>query len=293
MDATLRNLRLVIPTHKRLGRQLTLNSLPMELRKQTTLVASLPEEAKELKKRHPEVEVVCARGTDGIATKRHWIMQNLKGKPVIFMLDDDLWLFERCPTKWRVWTENCGNDRYKIAPNAPTGTSLMKRLYPSKKADAAKLIAGFKALDDRYAKHTPGGLAIAHRRLSDTIKDSWKLNQRIMFAFGVEVDSYKKLKIRFDAVRCREDFHVGLSLLRGGRPIHSYYELLNNDYASFRAAGGCADERTLELSNEQCFVLAKLHPGFVKVVDRAYTNTVQRKEVQVSWAKAYKSSGAK
>lgn len=276
----MKNLTLVIPTHGRVNKQITLAALPTSLQGEVLLVASLPEEAKELRRLHPHNEVLCAKGTRSIAAKRHWIMTNVKAQH-IFMMDDDIAFFQRCPPKWRMWEEERG--AYAIRPKSPAGMVLMKRLYPQDPT----LLKLFQDLDARIASHDPAMTGIAHRRHSDKVQESWKINGRMMYAFGVDVERYKKLKIRFDAVQVREDFHVTLSMLRAGQQGHSYMELLNNEYGSFGSVGGCSNERSMELSDEQCQVLAKLHPGFVKVVDRAYKGSIPRKEVVVAWKRAY------
>lgn len=247
-------------------------------------MASLPDEAKALKKLYPANQVLTAKGTTSIATKRHWIMKNVAGK-FLFMMDDDLAFFERCPAKWRVWEEH--RKAYAVAPDAPAGTSLMMRRYPKDKV----LLKLFQEMDSYAGKeHDLGMIGIAHRRHSDKKKAAWEKNARMMYAFGVNRELYLKEKIRFDAIGLREDFHVVLSMLRKGHECHNYVELLNNEYGTFGAAGGCSGERSMEYSDAQCFELAKLHPGFVKVVDRAYTTTAVRKEVVVAWKKAYLSS---
>jgi hypothetical protein len=288
----LKNLTLVIPTHGRVNKQTTLGALPTALKAEVVLVASLPEEAKALKALYPNNDVLTAKGTASIAEKRHWIMGTVSKLArarghLLFMLDDDLAFFQRCPPKWREWDEARG--AYGIRADAPTGTSLMTRLYPTDK----ELLRLFQELDKRVATHAPALLGIAHRRHSDKKKESWDLNGRMMYAFGVDPARYKTHKIRFDAVRVREDFHVVLSMLRAGEQGHSFCELLNNEYGSFGAPGGCSGERDMTLSDAQCFRLQELHPGFVKVVDREYKGSIPRKEVVVSWKKAYESSTAK
>ena len=271
----MRNLTLIIPTHGRVNKQITLAALPDALRSQVVLVSSLPEEAKELRRLHPANEVVVAKGTTSIATKRHWIMKNLGGAGnsidrMLFMMDDDIAFFERCPPKWRVWQEE--RKAYAVKTGAPAGTALMMRRYPSDKI----LLKLFQDLDKRVDSHDPAMIGIAHRRHSDKCQESWHINGRMMYAFGVDPVRYKKLKIRFDAVRSREDFHVVLSMLRAGQQVHSYVELLNNEYGAFHSAGGCHTEWSVEFGNSQAYVLAALHPGFVKVVDRAYKGSIPR-----------------
>lgn len=282
----MKNVKLIIPTHGRVHKQITLQTLPTALQAEVILVSSLQSEASELRTLYPDNEVVVARGTTSIATKRHWIMQNIKGH-MLFMMDDDLAFFERCPAKWRVWQEERG--AYAIKPGSPAGTALMMRRYPQD----AVLLRLFQDLDKRVASHDPAMLGIAHRRHSDKQKESWHINGRMMYAFGVDAERYRKLRIRFDAVKLREDFHVTLSMLQAGQQGHSYVELLNNEYGSFGAAGGCSGERSMDFSDEQCFVLQKLHPKFVKVVDRAYKGSIPRKEVVVAWKRAFESSGVK
>jgi hypothetical protein len=282
----LKNLVLVIPTHNRVNKQITLAALPDDLRGEVILVPSVPEEAKELRRLYPDNDVVIARGTKSIAEKRHWIMKNLAGK-FLFMMDDDIAFFERCPPKWRVWEAH--RKAYALAPSAPSGSALMKRLYPGDK----RLLELFQDVDKYVGKHPKLGMVgIAHRRHSDKKKEAWEKNVRMMYCFGVNKALYEQEQIRFTDVKLREDFHVVLSMLRKGHECHNYVELLNNEYGSFGAAGGCSGERSIEFSNEQCYALQKLHPAFVKVVDRAYTGSIPRKEVVIAWKKAYESSGA-
>lgn len=282
----MKNLILVIPTHARVNRQITLGALPTTLQPEAILVSSTPEEAKELRRLHPNNEVLTAK-VASIAEKRHWIMKNLASrKKLIFMMDDDVAFFERCPAKWRVWEAH--RKAYALHKEAPAGTALMMRLYPKDK----RLLMLFQDLDRRVSSHDPAMLGIAHRRHSDKKKESWEINARMMYAFGVDPVRYNRLKIRFDAVRCREDFHVTLCMLKAGQQGHNYVELLNNEYGAFNSAGGASTERTMEFSNAQCDLLAKLHHPFVKVMDRAYKGSIPRKEVVIAWKKAYASSGA-
>jgi hypothetical protein len=283
--AQLSNLKLVIPTHHRTHKQITLGALPDALRASVTLVTSLPDEAKELRQLYPNNEVVTAKGTAHVAQKRHWIMANLGATgQMIFMMDDDLAFFQRCPARWRVWQEERG--AYAVKPDAPAGTTLITRRYPSDPS----LLALFQQLDARFDVYNPAMLCIAHRRHNDKQKEAWSVNGRMMHAFGVDPLRYKKLKIRFDAVQCREDFHVVLAMLRAGEQGHAFNELLYEAYGAFSAKGGCHEERSMDTSNAECDRLARLHPGFVKVVDRAYKGSINRKEVVVAWKRAYESS---
>lgn len=266
-----------------MNKQTTLQALPHALQREVILVTSLPDEAVELRRLYPKNSVVVAKGTTSIATKRHWIMKNIKGR-MLFMMDDDIAFFERAPVAHRQWDGM--RKAYGLLAGAPEGAALMKRLYPESK----RLLQLFQDMDKRVSTHAPAMIGIAHRRHSDKKRESWEINARMMYAFGVDPAVYAKERIRFDAVGLREDFHVVLSMLRRGHECHNYVELLNNEYGSFGAPGGCSGERSMEYSNEQCYALQKLHPQFVKVVDREYKGSINRKEVVVAWKKAFESS---
>jgi hypothetical protein len=75
-----------------------------------------------------------------------------------------------------------------------------------------------------------------------------------------------------------------LQLLRKGYDnIISHETVVDNVYD---LRGGCHDERTVERSDAAAELLAELHPGLVKVVEKDYKGSVKRKEVIVSWKKS-------
>lgn len=261
-------------------KQTTLGALPPDLQGEVVLVASLPQEAKQLKALYPKNEVLCAKNVKHIGEKRHWIMQNLTGK-IVFMLDDDLAFFLRCPVQAREWDGGAWRLRPEYANINP---NLIDRMYPTDK----RLLAAFKELDKKAG--SVQAIGIGHRRHNDKQKESWSAPHRMMYALGIDPQTYKKLGAKFSDVQCREDFHVTLALLRKGICNYVSQELLLEAYGAFSSTGGCSAERSIERSNEQCERLAALHPGFVKVVDRAYTGSIPRKEVVVYWKKAYESS---
>ena len=85
-------MQIVIPTRGRTEQQLTLQSLPCELRKQTTLVCP-NEEAVPLACCWDDVEIVVQPDPNWtIARKREWIMREWlrAGYNKIIMMDDDL-----------------------------------------------------------------------------------------------------------------------------------------------------------------------------------------------------------
>jgi hypothetical protein len=85
-------MQIIIPTRGRTNQQLTLQSLPRELRKRTTLVCP-KREASGLYRLYKDVEIVVQPEPDWtIAQKRKWIMEEWLrcGYEKILMFDDDL-----------------------------------------------------------------------------------------------------------------------------------------------------------------------------------------------------------
>jgi len=271
---------IVIPTHARPTRQITFAALPQALQTNTVIVTSTREDAKSIQTGYPApYDLVVAQASKArcIAEKRHWIMRNIQAHN-IFMLDDDLTFFHRCALAFRYWDEEKG--MWQL--NSPQG-----RIRLSRKATENDMLKGFAAV--RAAFDLFGAVGISQRRNNDKVLADWRYTERLMFAFGINRALYNRLRIRFDAVQCREDFHVTLALLEHGINNTVYYPMHQNP-GNFGAAGGVSTERSLEQSNQQAHVLAKLHTGFVQCVERAYKSSLPRTEVIVQWKKAYAKS---
>ena len=264
------SIEIVIPTHKRVERQITLGNLPPDC--PVTLVVSDPHEAKELTSLHKNrpIKVKVANGAT-IAEKRHWIMSNLKSK-FIFMLDDDLTFFTRCPHRHREWS-----DGWKAAPGKQF---LVKSSYAEVRF----------ALDKLTKLTTQYNLVGMGSRLGNNrVQDVTTVNTRQMHFFGLSRATYLKSGVRFDDVKCREDFHVTLGMLKSGYANVLYHHVCCSP-GSYNAAGGASTERTMDISNQEAHRLAELHPGLVRVVAKEYKNE-PREEVIVQWKKAAKIGG--
>ena len=262
--------QIVIPTHERAHRQDTLKAFPASLREEVLVVTSTKEDADSIKKIHGHKNIIVAKGTTGIANKRHWIMKNLKADN-IFMLDDDMTFYIRCPRKLREVVDG----RWK--PVDPARPTLLLRMNDKQ---FIKMFDDLRKAMDRYP-----AVALSSRMGNDTQEASWHENGRMMHAIGYSRDVYMGHKIRFDSVKFREDFHVTLSMLRLGYKNTVYYEHCCSPF-KYGAPGGASGERTIEDSNAEAEKLAALHPGLVRVVDKNYAG-VPRKEVVVSWKKAF------
>lgn len=260
-------MQIVIPTHGRPYKQTTLQSLPEAIRDDVLLVVSTQEDFDVLKKTHKNIRRADVKT---IADKRHWIMQNVKTEK-IFMLDDDMYFFGRCPAKYRTYEERW---RVTTPPH-----KILSRDY----ANDAALLSVFSEIDRQLDNYAHVGLS--SRMGNDVEEKEWKENSRMMHAIGLHRNVYTKQKLLFNEVQCREDFNVTLRLLRRGYANTVCYSYCCSP-GPYGAKGGASTERTVEISNAQALKLSELHPGLVRVVDKEYDN-VPRKEVVVSWKKAY------
>jgi hypothetical protein len=264
-------LRIVIPTHNRVGRQTTLSTLPSALRAATLLVASTESEAELLRKQHKQVKVAPVKT---IAEKRQWIIENVKG--TLIMLDDDMQPFARSPAHQRKYVSG----RWK--PTAGFTQGMAKHFVSD-----ASMEEVFSYLEKQLKTHAHAG--ISSRLGNDTEELERKLGpQRMMHAIGYDTAVLRKLKIRFDAVKLREDFHVTLELLKRGLPSTVVFDHCYSP-GPYGSEGGCRAERTIAASDSEAVKLAVLHAPFIRVVEKQYKET-PRKEVVVYWKKCYESS---
>ena len=278
--------QLVIPTHGRCSyeQQKTWRSLPQEMREQTLVITSTRQDMKRLRTvlDHSHVYAVDDQSVDGIAKKRQWLIENIRAD-YIFQLDDDLTFQHRCPKRMRYLDDK--------------GTWKMLDQYKDKKfirvqefSEKQKL----QAWEMMFARISNYGYAhggLAPRMGNNNEKGEYRINGRVMQAMFHHRRTLLKKGVRFDALKFREDFHVNLSLLRLGYPnfVNARF-IVNAD--PFGKKGGCSDERSIEESNRQAFLLEKMHTPFVKAAHRKYaeSSNVPRVEVTCFWQKAYNSA---
>lgn len=298
-----RKMQIVIPTHKRANSQKTLKSLSPELQQEVLIVTSMESDAATIRSNYadlfadPDLQVISIEEyagkkmlaqIDGIAKKRQWMIENL-GSQSIFQMDCDQYFFARCATKyryldggqWKLKEKYKGSDKIKLLGKlnlkedtlAETFQELLRRMTDKKSPD--------------FYVHT----CLSSRMGNNQEDETWKIVGRAMHSIGHRRDVLIKNNIRFDEIRLREDFNVTLRLLRLGYPNAIYYDVCCSP-SDYGAAGGCSDERTTKLSNDQAVLLGKMHPGLVKVVEKNYDNQ-PRNEVVVSWKKAFESDKGK
>jgi hypothetical protein len=265
-------MRIFIPTAGRVGRQRTWRALPPAWREKTVVVCP----ARELPQlahwdRVPE-SALLAQPEDvrTISHKRQWMLEHAAalGEESFLMMDDDLEFHAR------------------EHPHQPEASSLRRGFATEARIDRA--LRWLEHLLDHEQRVIHGGLG---SRQGNNTKQAVEVVTRAMHAFALRPRGALAAGVDFRAVSCREDFHDTLTLLRAGAPNVVLHDVVA-DPGPFGAEGGCSDERTMQSSNEAAEQLAVLWPGLVRVVEKAYSSSIPRKEVVVQWRRAYAGGDA-
>lgn len=257
-------LQIVIPSKGRMARQATLGYLPEAWAKRTTLVVDeLDARLAPLYDLRGARVLVHPAEVDTIAKKRAWIIRNPEFKKIV-MFDDDL----------RFAVRHDGN-----------GTKLFQ-------ATSDELSGALHTLELTLDKYIHAGWSA--RQGNNNQDNSFVENTRMMFVLGYDCDNIRYLEkegqVSLGRVQTREDMELTIQLLKLGYPNHVEFTIAADQVGGYAAKGGCTDERSVESSNADAEAFAALHPGLVKVVEKAYKGSVNRKEVIVQWKKAFKSS---
>ena len=270
------SLTLVIPTYRRVNRQITLSKLSPVLREQVILVSSDNEEAKELRIIHnlTKDQVLVAKGTTSICEKRHWIMRNVPGD-MIFMMDDDLTFrtrhssgitYDEKEKRWR--DDEFGKARIWHNSTPKELTDLFKQ---------------FSHLADKGW----ASIGISYFSTNRFEPDAWGTNARLMYAFGINKEAYRVHRLNFSEVKSFEDLHIALSLLELGYPNLVCNQICTYD-AGYNAPGGVSEnERSREMNDAAARHLAELHPLSVTTKQRDF-KTMSRLLVTCRWKHAAK-----
>jgi hypothetical protein len=248
-------MQLIIPTRGRTYQQLTLQSLPPELRKRTTLVCP-KKEAVRLAHSYLDVEIVIEPHPGmKIAQTREWIVQTWFrcGYDKILMLDDDL----------------------RFATRISKDDTGLRTIW------GEDLIPEFERIEEKLGPEFPH-VGFSPRQGNHLEDAGWKSPGRMMYTLGYYLPIVNEC--RWDQLELREDFYVTLQLLLKGYP-NAIWNTTVVDQAT-NAPGGCSTYRTLEMSDVEAEKLANLYPNYVSVVQRDYETSLPRKEVVVQWKKA-------
>lgn len=253
-------MQIIIPTYRRTNIQKTFLAMSPKWRAKTTFVADEQDTAAlRIKFGSSGARfVVVPENVHSIAQKRAWIMNTATNEHIL-MLDDDLRFDARIE----------GTQKLLVIKDHAIFDFHMDKVE-------AMLHSGIRHL------------GISPRQGNNRLTEEWVPNTRIMYSLGYHLPTVRE-HCELGRIETREDFDYNLQLLRKGFE-NRVYSHMTTGQDQYNAEGGCSLNRTIEASNKDAEYLASLHPGLVKVVEKAYTTSVPRKEVVVYWKKALESS---
>lgn len=253
-----KDLTIVINTLGRINNQITWRNLPEAIREYTYLSVQ-KHEFHEYPKGYSLI--MLPEEVKNLPQTRQWLIDTIQTRFLLIM-DDDLSFF----------TRRNGDH---------------KHLHKVGDADIFEMLSAM-----HFECHHNPMVGISAREGNNRVEQDITYCTRSMRMFMLDLEKVRKVGARFDRTKTKEDMDMTLQLLRAGHKNAVFYKWAN-DHVSSNAPGGCALYRTLELMKEDAEVLAKLHPGFVKVVEKQTKtswNGMKRTDVIVQWKKAYMSS---
>ena len=226
-------MQIIIPTRGRSSKQLTLEALPRELLKRTTLVCP-KREASGLYRLYGDVVNIRYQpdSTWKLAQKREWIVHEwLKdGHEKILMLDDDL----------------------RFATRRSKGHARLRPIYE-------ELIPEFQRIEDKLGPEYPH-VGFGQRQGNNRETAGWKSPGKTVCALGYYLPVVAK-ECRWDLVELRQDMCATLQLLLKGYPNAVWTETVVDQKRD--APGGCSTYRTDEMSDAEARKLAGRFPNYV------------------------------
>lgn len=251
-------MKIIIPTYRRTDAQHTYKQLPESWQRNTLFVVDNHDYVRmrpDHRFKAADFAIVPETITT-IAKKREWIIQNVECKSML-QLDDDLTFAIR---RYR--------DNGKISQCKPT---LEETDY------------WFKEMEKMLNQYVHAGFSA--RQFNNAKPQGWAKNTRMMYSLGYQPEVLRKECI-LGRIEHREDMDITLQLFNKG-----YENVVCSEFCHdqvYNTPGGCSIQRTLEKSNADADLLAELHPGIVRVVEKDYKRSMRRKEVVCSWKKALK-----
>lgn len=256
-------MKIIIPTYKRLHKQVTLDNIH---NKENVILAVREEEAKEAEKLCDVF--VLPKTVHDIATTREAIVKHFNGQQ-IFMPDDDVILSYFTPRK----------------------TGLMADWKPNTPDQEKQLIDTITSEMNNGFVH--GGLWVANTfaRSYEDIKQKPRMeNSRYYTNMWYDLSQIDVDKIDWTSMKVGEDFYVALQLCLSGMP-----SCLRRDFgvkaSASHSEGGCSNWRTAELHNKYQLKLAEMYPDYVKA-EESKSKKLNGKllyNVKIDFRKAYKN----
>lgn len=257
------NAGIYIPTRGRLETQRTWDSLPASFRDDWGVVLVCPPNEVAEHRARGRAAIPCHH--DGIGPTRQFIMDTTD-KPFVIMCDDD-----------HDWMRRADPKHYRLEPIPPEETpSVFERMVELLRV---------------YALVGVSARAGNNRHFPERVVEVTRQNN----VHGINVAAFNEIGARFDEMPLMEDFDVTLTFLRAGCKNALIADMAWGQPAS-NAEGGCSIYRDANMQEIAARLLKLRHPEFVKLVDREATSGWKgmriRKDVRISWRKAYQSSFA-
>jgi hypothetical protein len=150
-----------------------------------------------------------------------------------------------------------------------------------------ELFVYWRKLAGQYA-HVGLSARQGNNRVDEEVKECCRMFNAYMY----DMDRIKEADVVPGRLQVMEDFDLTLQLLRQGLPNAVIYKWCWNQKGS-NAEGGCSQYRTNAMQTRAANLLAKLHPGFVRVVEKKSKNwqgMETRTDVVIYWKKAFEYS---
>lgn len=196
-----------------------------------------------------------------LAHTRDHIIHDMPGDDHVVFMDDDL--------RFAVRRED---DRSKFRPPQPGDLQNMLRAI------------------DLSLLNCPM-VGIGAREGGNRVTEPYVENSRIMRVLAFRRSYLREHCMTFSPLVVMEDFHINLQILRSGGRTCICNDWVSDQVGGSDAPGGCSVYRTPQVQTDSANLLAKLHPGFVKVVEKkGWQGQGTRTDVMVYWKKAYASS---
>lgn len=249
------DMEIFVPSRSRFERSLTLEALKGKWEHVRLVVpATQFKQYIPLARRMEVMLLGCP--ANGIARTREWIGQKAKSK--FLMLDDDLRFYRRASFE-------------------------DVQLHMFNKHDMPNMLTFVSRLLDDFAH-----VAISARGGNNQLKGyPFVTNKRPLRALAYRKREF--IKAKHGRVQIMEDFDVTLQLIGMGYQ-NAVLVQYAQDQPMTQMAGGCSDYRTHELHERNVRLMAKLHPGIVKLRQKENKTGGEfgsRLEATIYWEKAH------
>ena len=260
-------IQLVIPTYKRLDKQITLNSIPKRFRKHVTLVVQ-PQEQQDALEIHPKIFVLSDNDI-GIAQTRKEIAREwgCNRKVRHWVLDDDLKILKHIEMK------DGGLEKEPI--NSRTFVECINEIEST--------------MDKGYT-HGGIGTTLNNHVGKYPYNDNFRVVGNVFYDGRILCDMFQEIDWLLDGA---EDYYVNLQLLMKGKMNRVIYKF-TTDPGNLNATGGCSIYRDVGFHNRACNKLVEKFPDYVtlkmKVSKTGPWKGSERATLSCRWKDAYKSS---